>query len=86
MINIEKSRIEFFKELFEQMPHGKGVEVGTFKGEFSREIVSKWNGNLYMVDVWRPLGQEYIDATLILEVVSIMMLLIMLKALRIGPS
>lgn len=63
MINIEKSRIEFFRELFEKMPYGKGVEVGTFKGEFSREIVSKWNGNLYMVDVWRPLGQEYIDAS-----------------------
>jgi len=63
VINIEKSRIEFFRELFEKMPYGKGVEVGTFKGEFSREIVSKWNGNLYMVDVWRPLGQEYIDAS-----------------------
>jgi hypothetical protein len=45
------------------MPYGKGVEVGTFKGEFSREIVSKWNGTLYMVDVWRPLGEEYIDAS-----------------------
>ena len=63
MINIEKSRIEFFRELFEQMPNGKGVEVGTFKGEFSRQIVSIWNGTLYMVDVWRPLGQEYIDAS-----------------------
>ena len=30
MINIEKNRIEFFKEVFEQMPNGKGVEVGTF--------------------------------------------------------
>jgi hypothetical protein len=63
MINIEKNRIEFFRELFEQMPNGKGVEVGTFRGEFSRQIVSNWNGTLYMVDVWRPLGQEYIDAS-----------------------
>lgn len=63
MINIEKNRIEFFRELFEKIPNGKGVEVGTFKGEFSRQIVSVWNGTLYMVDVWRPLGQEYIDAS-----------------------
>lgn len=63
MINIEKNRIEFFRELFEQMPNGKGVEVGTFKGEFSRQVVSNWNGTLYMVDVWKPLGQEYIDAS-----------------------
>ena len=37
----------------------KGVEVGVFKGEFSKEIVSKWGGILYMVDPWRPLGDEY---------------------------
>ena len=31
----------------------KGVEVGVFKGEFSKEILSKWEGTLYMVDPWR---------------------------------
>ncbi len=39
----------------------KGVEVGVFKGEFSKQILSKWPGTLYMVDPWRPLGDEYID-------------------------
>jgi len=39
----------------------KGVEIGCFKGEFSRTIVSTWPGILYMVDPWRPLGDEYID-------------------------
>jgi hypothetical protein len=63
MISIEKNRIEFFKEIFTQLPEGKGVEVGTFKGEFSKELLSIWNGTLYMVDVWRPLGDEYIDAS-----------------------
>lgn len=39
---------------------GKGVEVGTFKGEFAKTILSKWNGVLYMVDPWREeLGSEY---------------------------
>ena len=32
----------------------KGVEVGVFKGEFSKEILSKWEGTLYMVDPWFP--------------------------------
>ena len=41
----------------------KGVEVGVFKGEFSKEILSKWEGTLYMVDPWRPLGDEYKDAS-----------------------
>ena len=39
---------------------GKGVEVGTFKGEFAKTILSNWNGALYMIDPWREdLGLEY---------------------------
>jgi FkbM family methyltransferase len=42
----------------------KGVELGTFKGGYSRKIVSNWPGKLYMVDVWRPLSiEEYDDAS-----------------------
>jgi FkbM family methyltransferase len=42
----------------------KGVELGTFKGGYSRNIVSNWPGKLYMVDVWRPLSiEEYDDAS-----------------------
>ena len=41
--------------------NGKGVEIGVFKGDFSKIILSKWNGTLYMVDVWRGLGDEYED-------------------------
>ena len=40
---------------------GKGVEIGVFKGHFSKVILSKWGGTLYMVDVWRGLGDEYED-------------------------
>ena len=39
----------------------KGVELGTFKGGYSRNIVSNWPGKLYMVDVWRPLSIEEYD-------------------------
>jgi len=41
--------------------NGKGVEIGAFNGHFSKVILSKWVGTLYMVDVWRGLGEEYED-------------------------
>jgi hypothetical protein len=63
MIEVEKNRIEFIKEIVSKFPNGKGIEVGTFKGELSKEILNMWNGTLYMLDVWRPLGNEYIDAS-----------------------
>ena len=63
MINVEKDRLEFLREMLGQIPNGKGIEVGTFKGELSREILNMWNGTLYMLDVWRPLGSEYMDSS-----------------------
>jgi hypothetical protein len=41
----------------------KGVEIGVFKGEWSRHVLQRWNGTLYMIDPWRPLGKEYEDAS-----------------------
>ena len=58
-----KNRIDLLGELSERSPNGRGVEIGVFKGQFSKEILSRWNGTLYMVDVWRPLGEEYEDAS-----------------------
>lgn len=63
MINVEKDRLEFLREMLGQIPNGKGIEVGTFKGELSKEILKMWNGTLYMLDVWRPLGSEYMDSS-----------------------
>jgi hypothetical protein len=42
---------------------GKGVEIGVFKGEFSKQILKNWGGTLYMVDVWKALGDEYVDSS-----------------------
>lgn len=39
----------------------KGVELGSFKGEFAKNITTKWEGKLYMIDVWRPLSDEDYD-------------------------
>lgn len=40
---------------------GTGVEIGTFKGEFAKNLLSTWTGKLYMIDPWRELGDEYMD-------------------------
>ena len=57
------NRINLLKEIGLEFPNGKGAEIGTFKGEFAKEILQNWSGTLYMVDVWRPLGEEYLDSS-----------------------
>jgi hypothetical protein len=57
------NRNDYIVEIASKFSNGKAVEVGVFKGEFSKHILSNWDGTLYMVDVWRPLGQEYLDAS-----------------------
>ena len=54
-------RDDLIDELTSLIGNGKGVEIGVFKGYFSKVILSKWGGTLYMVDVWRGLGDEYED-------------------------
>jgi hypothetical protein len=56
-------RDDLIRDLNNLIPNGKGVEIGVFKGEFSKNILNNWGGTLYMVDVWRPLGVEYEDAS-----------------------
>lgn len=59
---IEKDRLDYVAEAFANYPKGRGVEVGVFKGEFSKSILERWDGTLYMVDVWRPLDwSDYND-------------------------
>jgi hypothetical protein len=43
------TRQDLIKYIGEDFPNGKGVEVGTFKGEFSKEIMELWDGTLYML-------------------------------------
>jgi len=57
------NRLGLLEEISSEFPNGKGVEIGTFKGQFSQEILQNWGGTLYMVDVWRPLGDEYLDSS-----------------------
>lgn len=57
------NRVELMSKICSQFPNGVGVEVGTFKGSFSKQIIQNWNGTLYMVDVWRGLKDGYIDSS-----------------------
>ncbi len=58
-----KTRLNLIKKLNTLFPNGKGVEIGVFKGEFSKEILNSWTGTLYMVDVWRGLDEGYEDSS-----------------------
>ena len=58
---IEIDRNQLILNITKEFSTGTGVEVGTFKGEYSKHILNIWNGTLYMVDVWRPLD-NYIDS------------------------
>ena len=60
MIN---TRLDLIRHIGQEFTEGKGVEVGTFKGQFSKEIMNNWSGTLYMVDVWRPLESGYDDSS-----------------------
>lgn len=41
-----------------------GIEVGSFEGEFAKIILSRWDGILYSLDVWRKLDEkEYEDTS-----------------------
>jgi len=53
IMNKFNNRIEMFQELLKKYPKGRGVEVGVFKGSFSKELLDMWSGTLYMVDIWR---------------------------------
>lgn len=63
MVKLNIDRVNLMYKLGREFPNGKGVEVGSFKGEFAKEICQIWDGRLYMVDVWRGLGSEYMDAS-----------------------
>ncbi len=57
------TRVDLIRNIGQEFPNGKGVEVGTFKANFSKEIMNCWEGTLYMVDVWRALESGYDDSS-----------------------
>lgn len=63
VIKRDIDRHYLIEEVTSQFREGRGAEIGVFKGEFSKHILSNWDGTLYMIDVWRPLGEEYLDSS-----------------------
>lgn len=61
--NIDRSREYSILEYLNESKSKVGVEIGVFKGEFSKSILENWEGTLYLVDPWRALGQEYVDSS-----------------------
>ena len=59
---MENKREEKIPAILNKINAKVGVELGVFKGEFSNVLLNKWGGRLYMIDPWRPLGDEYDDA------------------------
>ena len=56
-----KTRYEFAKYLKEN-DYRMGIEIGSYKGLYSKYLLDNWKGYLYMVDVWKKLpDSEYVD-------------------------
>lgn len=60
---LSKTREQIIPGLLNTISAKKGVEIGVFKGGWSKHLLENWNGTLYMIDPWRPLGEEYDDAS-----------------------
>jgi hypothetical protein len=61
-IKINSSREEVIPNLLNSLDLKIGVEIGVFKGKFSKIILNKWNGKLYLIDSWKLLNKdEYND-------------------------
>jgi hypothetical protein len=63
MRKLNKDRIPVITDILKNINAKKGVEIGVFKGQFTKQLLENWDGTMYMIDPWRPLGEEYIDAS-----------------------
>jgi hypothetical protein len=56
------NRNRLFPKLLNNFQYLIGVELGVFRGNFSKIILDNWGGTLYLIDVWRSLSnREYND-------------------------
>ena len=61
LVDIDKSREILIPEILNENKCKIGIEIGVFKGEFSKHLLNNWDGKLFLVDPWRALGSEYKD-------------------------
>lgn len=61
---LNQTREEYIPQLLQKSGASVGVEVGVFKGHFSKALLEGWDGNLFLVDPWRSVDEsDYLDAT-----------------------
>jgi len=58
-----ENRNLWIEDIKKYIARGKGVEIGVFKGDFSKDILNNWEGTLYLVDIWKPVQGDYYDYT-----------------------
>ena len=65
MIKLEENRETVIPQILNKIGARQAVEVGVFKGQFSKHLLENWAGQLWMVDPWRAFeeGEGYVDAS-----------------------
>lgn len=59
---IIKNRIELINLFKEYSINNVGVEVGSYKGAYAKEILKIYNGKLFLVDIWNKVADgSYAD-------------------------
>ena len=64
-IKLEETRETVIPQILNKIGAKEAVEVGVFKGQFSKHLLENWKGQLWMVDPWRAFeeGEGYVDAS-----------------------
>jgi hypothetical protein len=65
MTRLEFTREEIIPKMLNGFGMQVGVEIGVFKGQFSKHLLDNWPGTLWLVDPWRAFDDEegYVDAS-----------------------
>lgn len=58
---INLDRVSLITNILISRDYSVGVEVGSFKGEFAKELLERWGGTLYLVDIWKDVIHGYDD-------------------------
>ena len=58
-----KNRIELINLFKSKNKIGRGIEIGTYEGEYASEILKIWTSDLYLIDIWKKVNNtDYSDS------------------------
>lgn len=61
IMNKDNAATDLMRTICGKISEGKGVQLGAFDTELSKEISGAWNGTLYMVDMWKTSESEHAE-------------------------